>query len=768
MTAPRIIGGDLLTGRVRIGSIPVRGQGTKMTQNLGVGSVTGVVHLPAKDPTTGLLLDVPSIIVPGKSFIGYDQDGTLMEAGPVWVDETDIDSANHTMQALGIESMFSYRYVLQLLQAGQLPRDVTATFTGLDLRTQAKRLVQLAQQWNPTLPIVLEADIAGSNDRSYYGADLLTVAEALDNIRNVIGGPEIVFRPRYKAGTGRQYVEWVMSTGNPLYTQSPAPDLAWDTSVVGSTVKGTKIKRDATYIVTDSFVNGGTLTPAQVVDYASNPVFATDASGVSITDTGATAGAGAVCTVGYDTTIGKLPGLPTSAKLTFGTGSANAWQAYVQALTSQIPAISTDGSGNDTSNYLVFNSLWVYTTVAATLALKIMGFQNADGSGTNTVLLTGPAVAVPANTWTRLTVNGSVPVGYLSVRPMLSGVSSTTGQIIYMDDDTLTPNAVDPGDLQTLPVDFPQEAISLDETVLYSATLESHALNPRFGIDAYGALVTIAGTGGVWAAPAWQSGAGNRGPGYCLFTATTGPSGRFGLHVQPLSVYFVATNVVFLAVWVNPSITTTLRARITSYTDAAGTTGAAVIDGADVSCPAGVWTRLTVTGTLGAGVLSSRPGISGASYTTAATIAVDDATYVLGSLDPGDFNGGDANDLSYDYVWKNPQQPDHTASIRKTRTGYWRMQAADAHESATEDTTLQAWATGATTEGRNMLQTWSFQVRRLRDPKLQVIQAGYFAGVVVGSNNPRLLNGKYRVRIMQVDADMGPWVVITCAPERLV
>lgn len=261
-----LIGGDLLTGLVRVRNIPARA--ATVTTGIESASLNMTVRLPAIDPTTGRVLDIAEQLVPGKSFIGFVQDGEIVDAGPLWVDEFTFDTRQHLMQATGLEGYFDYRYVVPLLDPGQPHADVTSEFTGVSLRTQAKRLVELCQEWTPTLPLVFEDDEAGSSVRTYPGSDLMRVRDALRNLSGVIGGPEIRFRPRFKVtggGIDRQYVEWELVTGDPLLIQAGQPHV-WDASVIGSRVKGAKLRRDATALATDAFVNGATILIEEEVE----------------------------------------------------------------------------------------------------------------------------------------------------------------------------------------------------------------------------------------------------------------------------------------------------------------------------------------------------------------------------------------------------------------------------------------------------------------------------------------------------------------------
>ncbi|MCI2959560.1 hypothetical protein MN032_17890 [Agromyces atrinae] len=264
--ATTVFGGDLRTGDILVRAIPASAASATETVN-DAGEITCTVRLPMRDPVTHAVTDIVNQLIPGRSFIGIDVDGEIVNAGPIWTDTYDFESKKLEFRAAGLWSYWDHRFVMQVLAGGQLPRDVTATWT-TSLRTQAKRLVQLAQSWTGgAVPVVFEADIAGTNEREYPGSDLITVGDALANLTRVIGGPDIAFRPRYRAD--RLGVEWVMMTGDPVLSQDGA-DHVWDISVPGASVKGASISRDATQLATHGYGTGDTIDDVELQAKASD------------------------------------------------------------------------------------------------------------------------------------------------------------------------------------------------------------------------------------------------------------------------------------------------------------------------------------------------------------------------------------------------------------------------------------------------------------------------------------------------------------------
>lgn len=265
-------GGDLVTGLVTVRNIPARAG--RVTTDLDAGSIGCDVGLPLTDPLTRVAVDIPNLLIPGRSFLAYEEDGIILAAGPIWSDDYDFDSGRYTLNAAGLLSYFDYRYVLPVLTGGQLPADVTSTWT-TSLRTMAKRLVEQCQAWSPSLPIVFESDVAGSNVRTYPGSDMMRVRDALTNLSNVQGGPDIVFRPEWADST---HVQWRLVTGDPLLTQSGHRH-TWVTTVPGSSVKGVSIQRDATVLSGWDYESGdaglGAVAADSTLTTAGYPLFQT-------------------------------------------------------------------------------------------------------------------------------------------------------------------------------------------------------------------------------------------------------------------------------------------------------------------------------------------------------------------------------------------------------------------------------------------------------------------------------------------------------------
>lgn len=219
-------------------------------------TIDAEVLLPLTDPVTGVGLDLPQQLVPGRDFIGVMVDDTLVAAGPLWGDPFTFPYTSKLV-AEGLWSYFDRRAVLPVLGAGQLPRDVTSVWASLSLRTIAKRLVEQAVSHpGAALPIDFEPDVPGTHMREYPGSDLMSVGDALRNLTQVEGGPDITFRPYITAD--RRHVRWKLMTGDPELTQEGA-DHYWDVSAPTPHATATGLERDGRDLASRVFVTGATI-----------------------------------------------------------------------------------------------------------------------------------------------------------------------------------------------------------------------------------------------------------------------------------------------------------------------------------------------------------------------------------------------------------------------------------------------------------------------------------------------------------------------------
>lgn len=247
-----LIGGRFLTGEIILRKIVPVSCSVELTLN-AADAVKADVKLPLIDPRTGVGIDLPNQLLPQRDFIGWVENGVVLAAGPVQGDPFAFPRSS-TVNAAGMWEYFTRRLILP--PATTLPSAVTSTWSGMSLRSIAKRIVQQACAWaHAGLPIDYEPDFPGINQREYPGKDMMVVADALKNLTEVQNGPDITFRP--KLTVDQRHVRWDLITGDPDLTQAGA-DHYWDLSAPGRFAQVTTLDRDGRDLATHAWGVGAT------------------------------------------------------------------------------------------------------------------------------------------------------------------------------------------------------------------------------------------------------------------------------------------------------------------------------------------------------------------------------------------------------------------------------------------------------------------------------------------------------------------------------
>lgn len=244
--------GDLLTGRINTHLRVKDGSWSTAINDAGSISVT----VPLTDPDLRAL-DLRNVATVGKSFLGVAVDGVILNAGPLWTHDWDRDSGELQLTATGMWSYFDHRVLIPVLKATETPFDVETYYEGVSLTTVARRLVAQAQaHTGGNVPVVLPAEVAGTETREYQGADLQLVGDALNDLVAADNGPEIDFQPRFKSDT--RYVEWVMRVGTPSQPQLSGTNThVWDYGVGQTTISGLQVKKDGSKLQGRTWGTGG-------------------------------------------------------------------------------------------------------------------------------------------------------------------------------------------------------------------------------------------------------------------------------------------------------------------------------------------------------------------------------------------------------------------------------------------------------------------------------------------------------------------------------
>lgn len=179
-------------------------------------------------------LDLRNLATPWKTCLAM-RVGTRWYGGPIQEPAYTSDSGELTLKARGIGSYFRRRLVLppsaetgSLVMADGMPNPAfDTTISNVDLGTIAKRLVEQACAWSGAgLPVTYEADRVGAATRTYVAVDFKNLGEALDDLTQVVNGPDIRFELRE---TGVNSFGWFMRTGTEGSPRLTSPTIhSWD------------------------------------------------------------------------------------------------------------------------------------------------------------------------------------------------------------------------------------------------------------------------------------------------------------------------------------------------------------------------------------------------------------------------------------------------------------------------------------------------------------------------------------------------------------
>lgn len=209
----------------------------KRTFNESAGSLRATFNL--KDPRVAAVYSAGAL-TPITRCLVIEHDGVVVYAGIIWEDDYDADNRTLTVAHEDLWSLFELR-LIAADRTGAIP-GWKQTYSGLEYDTIIKRLLQLATAGvGRTVPIQYEADYSGGRTRTYYGYNLDTAIDAISEIVDLPGGPNVDLRPEWdSSGSGLQ---WTLRTGN-MNPDSKTIEVM--TSADDSATKGIKRKRSGT------------------------------------------------------------------------------------------------------------------------------------------------------------------------------------------------------------------------------------------------------------------------------------------------------------------------------------------------------------------------------------------------------------------------------------------------------------------------------------------------------------------------------------------
>lgn len=127
-----------------------------------------------------------------------------------------------TVECKGIWALCDTRPVAPANTSNWVATAADSTFGPLSWRTIVKRLLEQMETWaDNELPLVYEADVAGTNTITYRGYDLGMVGARIHEISQRQDGCDVEMAPRLSSD--RTTLEWVVRTGTPYLGQAGSP-----------------------------------------------------------------------------------------------------------------------------------------------------------------------------------------------------------------------------------------------------------------------------------------------------------------------------------------------------------------------------------------------------------------------------------------------------------------------------------------------------------------------------------------------------------------
>lgn len=171
------------------------------------------------------------------------QGEVLMGAGPLVEPPAEEQSHQRVgLKAQGIGAILAQRPIPGDFGPGEEDqlKATTLEWSGVSLGSLVGRIVgQATSKRVGWLPIVVPAEVAADRQRTYEGWNLGNnmAWKRIVEITEVIGGPDVAFRPRFVPGSNRTRFEWVLVTGTEAQPSiAQTSPILWDTTSDASCV----------------------------------------------------------------------------------------------------------------------------------------------------------------------------------------------------------------------------------------------------------------------------------------------------------------------------------------------------------------------------------------------------------------------------------------------------------------------------------------------------------------------------------------------------
>ncbi|WP_329064868.1 hypothetical protein [Amycolatopsis sp. NBC_01480] len=161
--------------------------------------------------------------------------GQVCQAGPIVAYTPDTSTPTMTLSGKGVWELLNRRLLHNAIYnpaaGGRLTdasADINLTDTLPDIaREIVNHAINMSFLLGSNLPIDLPAldPTQGTNVRNYHGYDMVTFGQRLQELTQVDGGPDVLFRPYLTVTGGARYIRHEMKVGKPYLVQPGVPML---------------------------------------------------------------------------------------------------------------------------------------------------------------------------------------------------------------------------------------------------------------------------------------------------------------------------------------------------------------------------------------------------------------------------------------------------------------------------------------------------------------------------------------------------------------
>lgn len=245
------------------------------------------VTVPAYTPRASTM-DLKSLLTPFKHSIALIDESVegarvVRGAGPI-VSAPPEDDENgkpgYKAVCYGPERFFDYRHVRKypgwpLIGGDGRPSGTyDVTLTGLEYGTIMKRLITESMLWpGGDLPLVFEADRAGTRARTYEAVDGKPVIDALDDIADNEAGVEYAFVPEIN---DLDEISWRFVTGTDTAQVISSGEHFWNIGGALPDVRGYQRTPELSTLATETVFSGGKGSDTTLMARATSPDLVSD------------------------------------------------------------------------------------------------------------------------------------------------------------------------------------------------------------------------------------------------------------------------------------------------------------------------------------------------------------------------------------------------------------------------------------------------------------------------------------------------------------